>query len=142
MNYLIYLVVLGLALYLLDPLDGAITRRVPAIPPTYPWIPAFLSLWPPLVGSGQFLNGYYLKAAFLFIVFWGWRSFLLPMPRPFYGLSWQTILAPLVIAGAVDAYLGARRRWAAANQPAGAEEQARIASFFARLSRHRSSGRA
>jgi len=134
-NYLIYLAGLALTLHLLDPLDGAIARRVPTIPPTYPSIPAFFSLWPPLVGSGQFLNGHYVKAAFLFIVFWGWRSFLLPMPRPFYGLSWQPILAPLVIAGAIDAYRGARRRWAAANRPAGAEEQARMASFFARLAR-------
>lgn len=36
---------------------------------------------------------------------------------------------------AIDAYRGARRRWAAANRPAGAEEQARMASFFARLAR-------
>jgi hypothetical protein len=136
-NYLIYLVSLTLTLYLLGPLDVALARRIPAVPPTYPWIPAFFSLWPPLVGSGQFLNGQYLKAAFLLVVFWGWRSFLLPMPRPFYGLSWPPILAPLVIAGAIDAYWRARRRWMAANQPASTEEQARLASFFKRLTQHR-----
>lgn len=140
MTYLVYLACLGLVLYLLDPLDLAIARRVRVFPPLYPWIPPFFSFWPPFVGSGQALNGHYLKAGFLCSLFWSWRYFMIPLPRPFYGLEWPPILWPIITAGVVDAYLVARRRWTQAFPPADPEDQARINSFLARLAGRRPGG--